>query len=238
MNFSVKAVSARSKFCKQSPLLFLLDLIIYISIMFLLREVYFSQFSFITNGLFWSFSTLLVVMILMRIRGVSWQEIGLFRPANYKELLMATGFIFIFSIISILVFQVFKEQLGLQIAPDTSGEKAASKFGELAGNWWLFFTIIPFIWLESMLEEVLDRGFLINWIEKMLSSTWFATIIAVSAQAIIFGFRHSYDLSERSITVALIGLAMGIGYVVFGRNLWPLILAHCLLNTMSMLERV
>lgn len=89
-----------------------------------------------------------------------------------------------------------------------------------------------------MLEEMLDRGFLINWIEKSLSSTWFATTVAVSAQAIIFGFRHSYDLSDRSITVGLIGLAMGIGYVFFGRNLWPLIIAHCLLNTMSMLDRV
>ena len=54
----------------------------------------------------------------------------------------------------------------------------------------------------------------------------------------IFGFRHSYDLSERSITVGLIGLAMGIGYVAVGRNLWPLILAHGSLNTISMIDRM
>ncbi len=65
-----------------------------------------------------------------------------------------------------------------------------------------------------------------------------ATVLAVVLQAMIFGFRHSNDLSERSITVGLIGLAMGIGYVVFGRNLWPLIIAHCALNTMSMIDRV
>ena len=47
-----------------------------------------------------------------------------------------------------------------------------------------------------------------------------------------FGFRHSNDLSERSITVGLIGLVMGIAYVVFGRNIWPLIIAHCILNSM------
>ncbi|MCX7552248.1 CPBP family intramembrane metalloprotease [Marinicella sp. S1101] len=133
---------------------------------------------------------------------------------------------------------MIKDQLGLQVAPDLSNENAASKFGELAGNWALFLTLIPFIWLQSALEEILDRGFLINWIERALASTWFATIMAVLVQAMIFGFRHSYDISERSITVALIGLAMGIGYVAFGRNLWPLIIAHCILNTMSMLERV
>ena len=190
------------------------------------------------HGLFWSFSTLLTASIFVRLRQSSWKEIGLFKPTNYKKSLFASVFIFAFTIISILIFQTIKDQLGLQVAPDMSGEQAASKFGDLSGNWILFFTIIPFIWLQSALEEILDRGFLINWIEKLLCSTWFATIIAVLVQALIFGFRHSYDISERSITVALIGLAMGIGYVAFGRNLWPLIFAHCLLNTMSMLERV
>jgi membrane protease YdiL (CAAX protease family) len=77
-----------------------------------------------------------------------------------------------------------------------------------------------------------------NWIEKVFSNTLFATVLAVILQAAIFGFRHSNDFSERSITVGLIGLGMGLGYVIFGRNLWPLILAHCLLNTASMLDRV
>ncbi len=85
---------------------------------------------------------------------------------------------------------------------------------------------------------MLDRGFLINWLERLFSGTSFATIIAVILQAVIFGFRHSYDLSERSITVGIIGLIMGIAYIKFGRNLWPLIIAHCLLNTFSMLGRV
>jgi len=238
MNFSPIGLSVSDPKPGPSRFYFVIDLVIYISIMFLIRELYFSQFSFIANGLFWSFSTLLTASILLRIRGVSWCEIGLFKPVNYKKSLFATGFIFAFTILSILTFQTFKEHLGLEIAPDRSSENAASKFGDLTGNWGLFFTIIPFIWLQSTLEEVLDRGFLINWIEKSISSAWFATLIAVIVQAMIFGFRHSYDFSERSITVALIGLAMGIGYVAFGRNLWPLILAHCILNTMSMLDRV
>lgn len=220
------------------PMAFVLDLIIYIAVMFLIREVYFSQVNFITNGLFWSMTTLLTASVLMRLRHTTWREMGLCKPDNLKKSLLATVFILVFTVISILVYQMIKAQLGLNVAPDGSEEQAVSKFGDLAGNWVLFFTIIPFIWLQSALEELLDRGFLINWIEKALSSVWFATIIAVLAQALIFGFRHSYDISDRSITVALIGLVMGIGYVAFGRNLWPLIVAHCILNTMSMLDRV
>ena len=221
-----------------SPQGFLIDLAIYLSVMFLIREVYFSEIGFIANGLLWSFTTLAVATWRMKARGVSWTDLGLCAPKNYKVALIATVSVLGLAVISVVLFQVMKDQLALGVARDNSGESAVSKFGDLHGNWILFLTIIPFVWLESLLEEVLDRGFLMNWIERTLSSSLFATIFAVIAQAAIFGFRHSYDLSERSITVGLIGLAMGVGYVVFGRNLWPLIVAHCVLNTLSMLDRV
>lgn len=221
-----------------APIWFAIDLVIYISVMFLIREIYFSDYNFITNGLFWSFTTLLTASILVRIRHLSWKELGLLMPKNYKQPLIATGFILVAVPLFIIVFNLLKDNLGLELAADQSDKAAPVKFGELAGNWMLFFSIIPFIWIQSMLEEVLDRGFMINWIERALSNNLFATIVAVLIQALIFGFRHSYDISERSITVALIGLVMGIGYVAFGRNLWPLIIAHCVFNTMSMAGRV
>jgi hypothetical protein len=217
---------------------FFIDLVIYLSVMFLIREVYFREIAFLANGLMWSLTTLAVASWRMKVRGVSWTDLGLCTPKSYKSAMIATVAILGLAVFSIVVFQMTKDHFALGLAPDNSGESAASRFGDLRGNWILFLTIIPFVWLESLLEEILDRGFLMNWIERMLSSNLFATVFAVIAQAAIFGFRHSYDLSERSITVGLIGLAMGVGYVVFGRNLWPLIIAHCILNTLSMLDRV
>jgi hypothetical protein len=217
---------------------FLIDLVIYIAVMFLVREIYIPNIGFIANGLFWSFTTLVVASWRMRARGVSWYELGLRKPKSIKKTLMVTGFILLFIPVSIIIFQIIKDQIPFFLEPDTSEKSAVSKFGNLKGNWSLFFLIIPFILIESMLEELLDRGFLMNWLERLVSKSNFATIFAVIAQAAIFGFRHSNDFSERSITVGLIGLVMGIGYVAFGRNLWPLIIAHCLLNTMSMVERV
>ena len=215
---------------------FLFDLVIYISVMFLIREVYIPKVSFLVNGLFWSLTTLIVASWRMRVRKISWKEIGLRKPQNILKTLGISASILITVVISMILFELIKENL--PIAPDTSPETATSKFGDLKGNWGLFFSIIPLILLESMLEEVLDRGFLLNWIERLFSSTAFATGIAVVLQAAIFGFRHSYDFSARSLTAGIIGLIMGIAYVKFGRNLWPLIIAHCLLNTISMIDRV
>lgn len=211
--------------------------------MFLIREIYFSSVSFIINGLFWSFTTLIVASWRMHVRNITWKDLGLTRPKSIKKTLLITAGIFTAIVVSITIFGIIKDQFGLFpsveiINTEESVIEKPSKFGDLKGNWWLFFSIMPLVLIESCLEELLDRGFLINWFERVFSMTGFATVLAVVLQAAIFGFRHTYDISERSITVAIIGLIMGIAYVTFGRNLWPLIIAHCILNTMSMMERV
>ena len=206
--------------------------------MFLVREIRISNAGFITNGIINSFTALVVASLIMRVREITWKELGLSKPKSLKTALMVTGFILVFTPVSIMIFELIKDQLPFLLAPDTSEKSAISKFGDLKGNWTLFFSIITFIWIESFFEELLDRGFLMNWFERLFSKTSLNTVLAVIFQVAIFGFRHSYDLSERSITVGLIGLIMGIAYMVFGRNLWPLIIAYCILNTISILERV
>lgn len=217
---------------------FLFDLIIYIAVMFLVREVYFTKLPFIANGLMWSFSTLIIATWRMKVRNISWNDLGLRKPENILKSVLVTAGILATIPIAIIIFQQIQNSLPFSLAPDISSENAVSKFGDLKDNWTLFFTIIPFILLQSALEELLDRGFLITWFEGLFSKTYFATALAVLLQAMIFGFRHSYDLSERSISVGIIGLIMGIAYVKFGRNLWPLIIAHCILNTMSIMGKV
>ncbi len=206
--------------------------------MFLIREVYISKLGFLANGLFWSLSTFIVATWRMRVRNVTWKDLGLRKPKNILKTLGFSILILVLVVISMIAFEIIKDNLPISIAPDTSFEDATSKFGNLKGNWLLFVSIMPMVLLESMLEELLDRGFLLNWIERLFSSTTFATIIAVILQAVIFGFRHSYDFSVRSISAGIIALIMGIAYVKFGRNLWPLIIAHCILNTISMFDRV
>ena len=206
--------------------------------MFLIREIYFPSVGFIVNGLFWSLTTLIIATWRMKVRNVKWKDLGLRKPESFKKTAFVTVGILVAIVLSIMAFEMIKDYLPFSIEQKNYSENSVSKFGNLKGNWVLFFTIIPAVLIESMLEELLDRGFLINWFEKLFSKTTIATILAVVLQALIFGFRHSYDLSDRSIRVGLIGLIMGIAYVKFGRNLWPLIIAHCVLNTMSMVDRV
>jgi hypothetical protein len=133
---------------------FLVDLIIYISIMFLVREIYIPKIGFIANGLFWSFTTLVVATWRMRARGITWKELGLRKPKNLVKTLGVSALILATIMISIISFQIIKDHLPFSLTADTSSESAVSKFGELNGNWLLFFSIMPMVLVESFLEEL------------------------------------------------------------------------------------
>lgn len=70
----------------------------------------------------------------MKARGVSWRDLGLCRPGNYKVASVATASILGLAIVSIVLFQVLNDQLAFGIAPDDSDGSAVSRFGDLHGN--------------------------------------------------------------------------------------------------------
>jgi hypothetical protein len=164
---------------------FLFDLIIYITVIFLVREVYFPDVGFIVNDLFWSFSTLVIATWRMKVRNISWKDLGLCKPKSIKKNLIVTLGILIAIPLSIMLFEMTKGFLPFSLDTNNYSENSVSKFGNLKGNWILFLTIIPAVLVESILEELLDRDFLINWFEKLFSKTAIATILAVVLQATI-----------------------------------------------------
>ena len=90
------------------PQAFFIDLVIYLSAMFLVREVYFSEIGFIANGLLWSFTTLALATWRMKARGVSWKDLGLCRPKDYKVALIATAAVLGMAIISVVSLRLCK----------------------------------------------------------------------------------------------------------------------------------
>ena len=118
---------------------FLFDLVIYISIMFLVREIYIPKVGFITNGLFWSFTTLVIAMWRMKVRNVTWKELGLRKPDNIGKTFGVSALILATTMISLIAFNILIDHLPFSLGADTSSESAVSKFGNLKGNWVHFF---------------------------------------------------------------------------------------------------
>ncbi len=60
--------------------------------------------------------------------------------------------------------------------------------------------------------------------------------IALLGSAIIFGLIHLFQRPVGMSKVGAVGLVLGLSYLAVGRNLWPLILAHALIDTLDMVS--
>lgn len=138
-----------------------------------------------------------------------------------------------------MIYQTFIHDLITTAAgSDLEPKGKDTRFEGIQGNVPYFLITILVVWVESFFEELQDRGFSLTRFEALFSKIPWSVVLGVIAQAAIFGYRHapSHGIAG-AITVLIIGLVFGVAYVLSGRNLWALIIAHCFLNSMSMVER-
>jgi membrane protease YdiL (CAAX protease family) len=82
-------------------------------------------------------------------------------------------------------------------------------------------------------EEMLFRGFFLTRLEGLLGKTRLALMLAVVLQAMLFGLSHYKQGPSGILVTGMIGLVFGTFYAR-GRNLWPLIIAHGLMDAVSL----
>lgn len=58
-------------------------------------------------------------------------------------------------------------------------------------------------------------------------------ILLEIASAVIFGLAHSYQGPAGMSTAFTAGLLLGVTYLAVGRNLWIMVIAHALTDTLS-----
>jgi hypothetical protein len=81
------------------------------------------------------------------------------------------------------------------------------------------------------------RGYLMKRIIDLQGKeTKIAWVIAIVGSAVIFGLVHSQQGLGGIFKVGLIGVVFGLSYLAVGRNLWPLILAHGIIDSMDMVQ--
>jgi membrane protease YdiL (CAAX protease family) len=112
-----------------------------------------------------------------------------------------------------------------------SGEPDVSHFSPLRGNAPLVAYAIGGAWLRGAIgEELTFRGFLMTRLAELLGGARLSWSVALCVQAALFGLAHFYQGPIGAVLTGLIGLLMGLGYLVAGRSLLPVILAHGLVD--------
>lgn len=170
-----------------------------------------------------------VILLLARSHSEGWRGLGLGRPR----------WIWLVPILAILVIasklflitplnDVVKEFVG---APPSDH----SAFDAIYGNLPVYLTWLAIAWTAgAFAEEIIFRGFLLNRIAEIMGQTRIAYIAAVLGQALIFGLAHAYQGPGGMLTVGLGAVFSGIFFLLFKRNLWPLIIAHGAWDTLGL----
>lgn len=75
-------------------------------------------------------------------------------------------------------------------------------------------------------EELVYRGFLMHQFERLYSGTRAAPILAALCQALLFGVVHFQWGLGGILMTTVMGLVWGVAFLLCGRNLWIVIIAH------------
>jgi len=175
---------------------------------------------------------LAAVWVVSKMRGISWSYFGLARPKSWgRTILLGIGMTLVFLVAATLLSQLIK--LVFQ-----TPEADLSRFAPLHGNLPNLIINVVALWFTAgFLEEFLWRGYLMNrLIDLQGKNTRLAWTISLVGSAIIFGLAHAYQGLGGVIKISAVGLLLGGGFLAVRRNLWPLIIVHVVIDTISMVQ--
>ena len=175
-------------------------------------------------------ATLFIAWMVLRATGQHWRDLGLRRPAHARRALLqgaAAGF----TLQAIALLGVLPALRSLGVAlPDVE------VFEVIHGDSLALLLHLVVGWtLAAGGEELIWRGFILNRIAGLLGGgpvAWWTGVLLSSA---LFGLAHAYQGTTGMVLTGLAGLAFGALYMMTGRNLWPIIVAHGTMNTISFL---
>ncbi|RIK54140.1 MAG: hypothetical protein DCC59_05025 [Chloroflexi bacterium] len=162
----------------------------------------------------------------LRLRNVSWRDLGLRRPERWdKTLLLGVGG-------GLLYFLLATWGTGPLIRNLFDAEKDLSVFDSMVGNLPMLLVWLDASWtLAAFGEEMLYRGYLQNRVEDLIPNPSLRFIVGALANALLFGLAHAYQGWTGAATSVLFGLTASGIYWVNGRNLWACILFHGVFDT-------
>ncbi|GCE20404.1 CPBP family glutamic-type intramembrane protease [Dictyobacter kobayashii] len=176
-----------------------------------------------------SFMTIfLVIMALLWLRGSSWSQMGLRTPLRWRFTILSglIGGLILFAISTLVVGPIVTAIT--HTTPDTQ------VFNTVRGNPGELFTTLISIWSTVAFgEELVYRGYLFNRIADIFGGGGAGWTIALFGQAIIFGSSHIYQGMAGVLLTGAYGFLSGIFYLLYKRNLWPCVIAHGLIDTIS-----
>lgn len=171
---------------------------------------------------------LALVWATQRKLGRGFSELGLSRPHSWPRTVgLGIGVAVLSQVVVGTALTLIQPLLGGEL-PDVS------RFDSVRGNLPTMVGTVLAVWITSAFpEEVIWRGFLITRIAGLAGGSRPAWIVALLLSSAHFGMIHSYQGVSGMVGTGLAGLLYGVAFLVLGRNLWIVIVAHASSHLLS-----
>ena len=125
-------------------------------------------------------------------------------------------------------FVIAQNTVPLLVAPFFDlPEPDLSRYDAVRGNLAAALSLAAVLPLTAAIpEEILYRGFLIGRFTQLFGNGRGAAVLAVLVQALVFGCVHFQWGPGGIIVTAIMGAVWGFAFLLCGRNLWIVIIAH------------
>ncbi len=173
--------------------------------------------------------------LFMRQHGITWKSFGLTLPKGGTAWLKTLG-IALATVVGVLVFMLLIMPLVGQIVGVEVPDDAKDRFAFLVGQPLKFIAyLVVVIWLgAAMGEELMMRGFLLNYLGNFFGDSKKGWVLAVVVHAAVFGSLHIYQGIYGVIGTGIVAVVFAVVYLRVKRKLVPVILAHGILNSLSL----
>ena len=220
--------SADRRISEEKPTAPLIDIMIVVAVTalaYLLEDHAISRgwipFGEVVRGAITVISGALAAVAVVLIRGGALSDLGFRRPERWSRVfLQVTGILAAFIAVQTLAPLLVASFIDIP-------EPDMSRYDSISGN--LGAAIVMALLLPltaSIPEEVIYRGFLIGRLSDIFGRNTGGACTAVLVQALAFGAVHFQWGVGGMIVTVIMGIVWGTAYLLCGRNLWVVILAH------------
>lgn len=173
----------------------------------------------------------LTVMLLVARHGPGWRVLGLGRP---RPLWHAPLWALLVMVLLVAVQNTVVPLLARRLG---TGGMDLTRYDVLYGNLPLALMSLASVWITAALfEEMIYRGFVVDRLHRLFGGGRRALLWAAALSGVPFGLIHFQWGLAGMIFTSLMGALLGGVYLLARRNLWPLILAHGILNSASVVQ--
>lgn len=171
----------------------------------------------------------LLIMAVTFYKNKDLHQLGFLPRVSVIKTVLWAGLIIFIATVAVLLW--------IDLLENLFGEPDYSAYGALKGNKPLVFKL----WFYGMIsaafaEEVIFRGYFCSLVNSYLGTSTLSKAVTIVLGSLIFTFAHYSQGTAGMINIFIISTFFYIVFLRSGRNLYVTILAHAVIDTVSLYQ--